>query len=139
MRKLILLFSIILTLCGCSDKSDPIATYTFLGEGMINKIIEMGEDLGYSDTYVDVLISEFYGEQCVYNRFISKADDIYKFEASAKAEYLKVRIDIYMQGCHNKEDVSESWYTANVFYLTPNENTDIIFNANTIVQKTEPK
>lgn len=141
MRRVLFVFAAIVMLWGCSKETTK-TTYTFIAkDGILEKSIELGYDAGFRNAEISVYISEYFQGQRVKNELIEDPKDgiEYTFEASPKAEYITVRIDMEYSGHWKGDDLSITNYIANVFYLTLNEDTRIEFAEKTLVQRIEPK
>lgn len=141
MRRIVLLFfPILMFLTACTKEQET--TYTFKTEGKpIAQILSLFNAYGYVDSYMEIYIFEYYGDQRVGSNVIKEVrDDIeYTFVASPKAEYLTVRVELLARGHATKPNDWITDYIANAFYLTPNSDTDVVFSTETLVSDTEPK
>ena len=139
-RILIVISAIMLMLCSCTKEQET--TYTLVTEeGIIEQIIDMYKDGGYSESDCDIILLEYYEGQRVATQAIPKVSDYkeYTFVATPRTEFVTVRIDVNAKGHRSKEDFSKTVYIANVFYLAKEEDTRIVVNSNTYTSKYEPK
>lgn len=127
---------------GCTKEEtiEPKTTYTFTAtDGVVEEMLSMLTEDGYYNVGLEVLFSEYGdGHRLSFNSIESAVDDKkYSFTAHEKAEYVTVRIEL--TGEHSLYGKFEFVrYMANVNYLKQGANTDIVFDSNTLVAKTEP-
>lgn len=142
MKKTIILLFLLTMFCACTKESDgPKTTYTFVStEGIINDLVSLGKQYGYSVSYADVIIAEYYGEKTIHFNTIDRVQEgqEYTFEANNKTEYITVRIDVNYTNNINADDLKVTKYIANVFYLKAGEDTKIEFKGDTMMQNQEP-
>lgn len=141
MRRIVLsVFSILMFLTACTKEQET--TYTFKTEGRpITQILNLFKSYGYVDSYIEIYIFEYYGDQRVGSNVIKDARDDreYTFVASPKAEYLTVRVELLARGHASKPNDWITDYIANAFYLIPNSDTEVVFSTETLVSDKEPK
>lgn len=140
MKKIVLLMLSVLMLAACA-KEQTKTTYTVVAiEDMIQKMENLPLSYGYDWANVDVVIAEYFQGQRVQTHIFENVEDgiEYTKEASFKAEYITVRIDLEFGGHSKLEDNIVSSYIANVFYLNIGSDTRIEFSESTLTQEIEP-
>lgn len=144
MKKIAIILAVIAALFGCQEKSieQSKTTYTFIStDNVFNELKDLAYDNGYGWAEIDLVFSEYYQGQRVH---MQSENDVmsgrkYTYEASQKAEYITVRIDLRFGGHSYKDDDRFISYIANVFYLNIGEDTKIEFTKSTMSSGSEPK
>ena len=143
MKRVLMLLMAMVLFVGCSKDKEPIekTTYTiFPGGSFVWDVKELGEDMGYRDVSVDVLVAEYFQGQRVATKLFKDVElgGRYTNEAHEKTEYVTVRIDCNNLDHPKQKDYIYKRFIAHVIYLKRNQDTFISFDESTIVTETEP-
>ena len=132
----------IVLFAGCQKEEIP-TTYTFVGNnGVFAGIYNLGYDNDYKTAEISIVLAEYYQGQCVATHLITHPLDGKKYinEASSKAEYVTVRIDVeYTDNYFDYPDFEKILYIANAFYLEPGKDILIEMHKDTLTSSKEPK